>query len=174
MPSGVYKRTEKHKNSGYFKTGQVPWNKGLTKKDPRVKKYGKKIGDTKRGKPLKHDKQFKKGIEPWNKGQHIENKGTYKKGHLGLKGEKNPNWNGGPKKIQEFRRTNEYNEWRKNVFERDNFTCRKCNVKGGKLIADHHPFGFSKYPEKMYDIDNGRTLCEKCNYVVTYIQKNWR
>lgn len=44
---------------------------------------------------LKHDKQFSKGHTPWNKGIHVENAGTFKKGHLGLRGDKAPNWRGG-------------------------------------------------------------------------------
>lgn len=44
---------------------------------------------------LKHGKQFKQGQAPWNKGIHVENAGTYKKGHLGMQGEDNPNWRGG-------------------------------------------------------------------------------
>jgi hypothetical protein len=153
-----------------FERGHTPWNRGLTKEnDTRVALYGKKGGETKKGKPLKHRGQFKKGFVPWNAGKHIRFGG-----HNGLVGEKNPNWKGGPKKIQEFRRTIEYRLWRKAIFEKDDFTCQKCGVRGGKLIADHHPFPFHAFPDKMYDIGNGRTLCSKCNYVVTYIEQNWR
>lgn len=44
---------------------------------------------------LKHDKQFKKGFTPWNKGIHVENAGTFKVGHEGMRGDNNPNWRGG-------------------------------------------------------------------------------
>lgn len=153
-----------------FKKGQIPWNKGLTKKiDERVALSGKLGGITKKGKSLKHDGQFKKGCVPFNKGSHIRYGG-----HKGLYGVDNPNWTGGPKKIQEFRRTIEYKLWRKAIFEKDDFTCQKCGTRGGKLIADHHPYPFHAFPDKIYDINNGRTLCSKCDYVVTYIEQNWR
>lgn len=42
-----------------------------------------------------HAKQFQKGNVPWNKGIHVENAGTYKKGHEGLKGSLNPRYKGG-------------------------------------------------------------------------------
>lgn len=35
------------KNSSYFPKGNIPWNKGLTKKDPRVRQYGLKGSQTK-------------------------------------------------------------------------------------------------------------------------------
>lgn len=44
---------------------------------------------------LKHGGQFTKGFTPWNKGISIENAGTYKKGHLGLRGVDSPMWRGG-------------------------------------------------------------------------------
>lgn len=46
-----------------FKKGQIPWNKGLTKQDPRVKKYGENGSITKQ-------KLSKEGKLPpiWNKG----------------------------------------------------------------------------------------------------------
>ena len=45
---------------------------------------------------MKHSGQFQKGFNPWNKGMTgYENKGTFKIGHEGMKGEKSPNWRGG-------------------------------------------------------------------------------
>lgn len=60
------------------------------------------------------------------------------------------------------RNCSKYNEWRMNVFKRDNFTCQCCKKRGGDLNA-HHLKNFSEYKELIYDIDNGITLCEKCH-----------
>lgn len=61
------------------------------------------------------------------------------------------------------RGSKKYAEWRKSVFERDKYTCVMCgDKKGGNLEADHiKPFAL--YPEKRFDINNGRTLCRPCH-----------
>lgn len=70
-------------------------------------------------------------------------------------------------KEKKIRQSWAYKIWRKNVFERDNFTCQNCGVKNGcgKSIyfnADHiKPFAL--YPELRFSIDNGRTLCVDCH-----------
>jgi hypothetical protein len=60
------------------------------------------------------------------------------------------------------RYTPEYRQWIKKVFERDDYTCQHCGIKGGNLNA-HHILPFYKYKEKRVDINNGITLCEKCH-----------
>lgn len=52
--------------------------------------------------------------------------------------------------------------WRKEVYERDNYTCVFCGQKGGKLNADHIK-SFAKFPALRFDINNGRTLCVECH-----------
>lgn len=56
----------------------------------------------------------------------------------------------------------EYKQWRKAVFERDDYTCQWCSKKGVKLNADHIK-PWSLYPELRYAIDNGRVLCVPCH-----------
>lgn len=60
------------------------------------------------------------------------------------------------------RHTGKYAEWRRQVFERDNYTCQHCGKKGVSLNA-HHIKEYAKFPELRYDIRNGVTLCEKCH-----------
>ncbi len=76
---------------------------------------------------------------------------------------------GKTKPNKKLRHTRQYKEWREAVFARDGYACTQCgstNKKGlGMTIylnADHiQPFAL--YPEKRFDISNGRTLCEDCH-----------
>lgn len=61
-----------------------------------------------------------------------------------------------------LRQSTLYKLWRKAVFQRDNYTCVICNVRGGTLNADHIK-RFADYPELRFDINNGRTLCKECH-----------
>ncbi len=61
-----------------------------------------------------------------------------------------------------LRWSKEYVAWRKSVFERDDYTCQKCSVRGKKLNADHIK-PFSLYPSLRLSLDNGRTLCVDCH-----------
>ena len=55
----------------------------------------------------------------------------------------------------------EYTNWRKAVYERDNYTCQKCNIsKSGNLNA-HHIESYDNNPEFRTNISNGITLCKK-------------
>lgn len=82
-----------------------------------------------------------------------------------------------------LRHSVKYNEWRKAIFIRDDFTCqnKKCSQRGGTLEA-HHRITFAKIVRaataaspllSVYDaclvyaplwkIKNGTTLCVKCH-----------
>jgi hypothetical protein len=89
----------------------------------------------------------------------------FKKGHEGIKGEKNYGWKGGITPIgHKIRNSLKYNQWRKAVFERDNYTCLVCGKVGGELNA-HHIKSFKHYPELRFEVDNGITMCIKCHYL---------
>lgn len=137
--------------------------------------------------------EFKKGLVPWNKGKGLnvpicpECKG--KKSHLAnyckkcsykyfpvwnknkkspeissrQLGSKNHSWKGGITSLrQKSYNSPQYKTWRDEVFKRDDHTCLWCGKRGGKLVADHID-PWAKNENKRFDIDNGRTLCEKCN-----------
>jgi len=84
-----------------------------------------------------------------------------------------------PKKTplaKSLRRSQKYFAWRKAVFERDNYTCVWCGVRGGELAPDHiTPFSLLLRAsnarnieeafnyERLWDVENGRTLCRDCH-----------
>ena len=57
-----------------------------------------------------------------------------------------------------------YKEWKKKVFERDDYTCQCCGKRGGNLNA-HHLYNFAEYEDLRYNVENGITFCEKCHLV---------
>ncbi len=143
---------DKKGNPGYW----------LGKNRPQITKD--KISVTKTGIPSgmkgikrkPHTEETKKKLSEANKGKHINSENF-------ARGENHPNWRGGitlPNKAA--RQTVEYKLWRKAVFERDDYTCQNCWVKGVVLHADHiKPFAY--FPELRTVIDNGRTLCVPCH-----------
>ena len=72
-------------------------------------------------------------------------------------------WRGGITEINILIRSQrEYKDWRKSVFERDNYTCQSCYKRGGEMQADHIK-QFAYHPELRLDLNNGRTLCLDCH-----------
>ena len=55
-----------------------------------------------------------------------------------------------------------FRKWRKQVFERDKYTCIVCSNKKSPFNA-HHLNGYHWFEEGRYDINNGVTLCQKCH-----------
>ena len=88
--------------------------------------------------------------------------------HRGIKypdrsGAKSHFWKGGITEPNEkMRKSAEYRNWRRKVFERDKFICQICKKVGGYLHADHI-LPFCQHVDKRLDIENGRTLCLKCH-----------
>lgn len=83
------------------------------------------------------------------------------------RGSLNPQWKGGAERNGLYRQSIEYKDWRKSVFEKDNYTCQCCSVKGSnrniKLHA-HHIYNYAKYEDLRFDIENGICLCKECHY----------
>lgn len=99
-----------------------------------------------------------KGRIPWNKGLTAEDDLRIPSGN------RRHNWKGGTsgtKRKREMCRS-KYATWRREVLERDKFTCVICEKVGGRLNV-HHIESWVDCPERRYDIDNGITLCEDCH-----------
>lgn len=109
---------------------------------------------------------FKKGFTPWNKGMKMSNehcdklsKSQYNVKHLNARGKKHYRYKGGPINRDSL----DYRNWRRAVFERDDYTCQECCKRGGGVLHAHHIKPRYKYPELIFDVDNGQTLCIKCH-----------
>jgi 5-methylcytosine-specific restriction endonuclease McrA len=69
-----------------------------------------------------------------------------------------------------------YRKWREEIYNRDNWTCQECGIRGGKLHA-HHKIRFAdliienkiqSFEQgfnclKLWNINDGITLCVKCH-----------
>jgi 5-methylcytosine-specific restriction endonuclease McrA len=55
----------------------------------------------------------------------------------------------------------EYSEWRQQVYERDEFRCRRCDSK--ERLQAHHVKSWHDYPELRFEVGNGLTLCADCH-----------
>jgi hypothetical protein len=87
-----------------------------------------------------------------------------------VKGEKNPSWKGGitPQNLVERAKLD---DWKRAVFQRDDYRCRVCgDDRGGNLNA-HHIRPFRDYREKRSVVSNGITLCKPCHDKVHYIEE---
>lgn len=127
-----------------------------------------------------HTEERKKKISKSHLGKKIgnEHKEKIRNKFIGLRiGNKHPMWRGGLSTMRNrLRQSCEYRNWRKIVYERDNYICQLCNSER-KYLNCHHIETFSsiveKYSLKSYDdylnceilwsIDNGITLCKDCH-----------
>lgn len=171
--------------------GHIPWNKGKRDTPPRSAEVRRKISEGMKGKstvwltglkkkPESIEKQRQKMLgqkRPWVKG-HPKGWKHSPETRKKLSGSNNHRWKGGIHPVTRLVRTCfEYRQWRSDVFNRDDFTCHICNVRGGELHADHFPKTFASIMSKnkidtyekaikcaeLWDINNGRTLCANCH-----------
>lgn len=164
-PSRVgIRRTCSKKCFYQYKKSLEVWNKGLTKSDPRVKKYIDAMSKTRKGKKLPHLKeyQFSKGYIPHNAGTA---KIKLKKGICC--GDKHWNWKGGISKKDKNERTKFLKYVAPKILQRDNYICSICNIRGGILHVDHIK-RWSAFPELRFNLNNCRTLCRSCHYKITF------
>lgn len=65
----------------------------------------------------------------------------------------------------------EYKTWQRYVFKRDGWKCVMCGAKSGwhkeshsrTIIHADHIKPKARFPELMFDVNNGRTLCINCH-----------
>jgi 5-methylcytosine-specific restriction endonuclease McrA len=129
----------------------------------------------KKGKHYSHRTEFKKGLTPWNKGK--PNPKAKNLPQLFKRGQHPWNYDGGKSKLRvRMWHSWKYRQWRSDVFERDNYTCQWCGEKGSRLEAHHIEELFlilkenniktieeALLFEKIWNINNGLTLCVKCH-----------
>lgn len=137
-----------------------------------------------------HNKTTKKHFRDINIGKKLPLKTRLKISNA-ITGKNNPNYiDGRTPVIISVRHLVEYENWRKQVFERDNYTCQECGQRGGDLESHHiKPFivvfneflmkynQFSPTEDKevlimlakkhnlFWDINNGKVLCKKCHKI---------
>ena len=129
----------------------------------------KGLGTFKKGVRVSPATEFKKGQlsyrgmlgkTAWNKGKPAP-WATGKKSHL---------WKGGITTENQMQRVIFQNTIKKQVLERDNYTCQLCGERGGILHVDHIQ-SWADYVELRFDMNNCRTLCEDCHYFITWGKK---
>lgn len=88
-------------------------------------------------------------------------------------GSNNHLWKGGITPVlHKLRHTPEYREWRKAVYQRDNYRCVLC-LGHPRLLHAHHIRRFVDYPELRFVVDNGVTLCRPCHVNVHTMELNF-
>ena len=143
-------RLERKRRLGYL-------NSKTTRTKMRLAKLGRPSNN--KGKKHPHTEQSKKNIS------------------FSVMGEKNHNWKGGLSSLgKQIRKSLKYRNWRQEIYERDDWTCQKCKVRGIKL-EPHHKKSLSSILiknniktlkeslrcKKIWDIENGISLCKKCH-----------
>lgn len=86
-----------------------------------------------------------------------------------LRGNNHPGWIAGRMLVKDtnhsIRQSYELKAWRKAVFVRDGFACQNCGASRCNLNA-HHKKPYRRYPELIFDPNNGITLCIPCHRLV--------
>ena len=156
MKKGSKHSEDAKEKNRFAHLGRPAWNKGLTKEHPSVAKAG-----------------FQKGHKFYSGGE----RGWFTSNRV--KAEKNINWKGGVSRINHLiRTTQKYVKWRKEVFERDNYTCQECEIRGNTLHVHHripmrdiikdHKITSLEEANKcniLWDISNGITYCDPCHSI---------
>lgn len=86
-------------------------------------------------------------------------------GMYGVIGRNHPKWNPALTMKDRINRRKifENDVWRKEVYERDNYTCQVCRQSPSGCMVAHHLNGYHWDIESRFHVDNGITLCEYCH-----------
>ena len=174
MPTGIYERTEKHRNinASHWRGGKIEkpclfcginfsdypshidkrffCSKNCFYKSRPIKLFCKYCG--------KEFFTYKTRVEKYNSKYcsllcRIESN----------KKENHYNWRGGISPLNiVLRNCKQGLDWKNEVFKKNNYTCQICGNRGSDLNA-HHIRKFSEFPELRYNLDNGATLCVDCH-----------
>lgn len=119
-------------------------------------------------------------LPPNNKGKKYRPRSLEHRTKIGenKKGAKCNFWKGGTTGlVRAIKNTLKYKEWRRGVFERDDYTCVFCLTRGSTELAPDHIKPFSEILKErgvktveqalacneLWNLDNGRTLCHPCH-----------
>lgn len=89
--------------------------------------------------------------------------------NLKQKKEGHPRWNASISDLDRSKRLNEkgvnskLDIWRNSVYERDDFSCLKCNKKSDGDLNAHHINSWDVNVDCRYDVNNGITMCKSCH-----------
>ncbi len=159
-------------NSGSFSSGRTAPNKIGTIKVCTICLKEYPVKGTKRREGSKfcsiacHAQSLIGKVSP-NKGKvaSIETRQKQREAKLGIRGADHWNYKGAKGTMRHrLMQQDEYKQWRKAVFERDNYRCVLCGKSGSEtyLQADHIK-SWANHEESRYDVSNGRTLCISCH-----------
>jgi hypothetical protein len=127
------------------KLNKIPWNKGT---------IGLMVIPWNKGKKL--SKEHKEKLRQAK----LKNPVRYWLGKVKPRGEDSPLWKGGISRNVHSLTSPDYKNWRKLVFERDNYKCKINNKDCKGQLQAHHILRWADYPELRYEINNGITLCQ--------------
>ena len=132
------------------------------KRPPRSKEWCRHISEGKKGKTLGSDNHF------FGKHHAEETKMALSESHIAdpkfkRNGDEHWNWQGGVTcDNHEARNTQNLKSWRRAVYQRDQFTCQRCGMKGVRKhpLEAHHIQAFARYPKLRFEVSNGITYCK--------------
>lgn len=77
--------------------------------------------------------------------------------------DKKEEWKKYGKFLRRLRGTTEYRNWRKEVLNRDCYTCQCCQKSKNIDLEVHHIHNFASNEELRFSVENGIVLCKECH-----------